>query len=74
MLITLNRHNLLGKGCKRMVNASNSGLNYLQRYDAMPVFHNDWVKKGMNGEKNRCGTGNWELGICDFRLGQNHKV
>jgi len=52
-----------------MVNASNSGLNYLQRYDAMPVFHNDWVKKGMNGEKI-----DEEFGICNFRLGQNHKV
>lgn len=52
-----------------MVNASNSGLNYLQRYVAMPVFHNDWVKKGMNGEKI-----DEEFGICNFRLGQNHKV
>lgn len=64
MLITLYRHNLLGKGCKRMVNASNSGLNYLQRYDAMPVFHNDWVKKGMNGEKKtgkELVIGNWVI-------------
>lgn len=40
-----------------MVNASNSGLNYVQRYVVMPVFHSDWVKKGMNGEKELMGLG-----------------
>ncbi len=51
-----------------MVNASNSGLNYLQRYVAMPVFHNDWVKKGMNGEKidEELGIRNLEFVIFDW--------
>ena len=47
-----------------MVNASNSGLNYLQRYVVMPVFHSDWVKKGMNGEKKtgkELVIGNWVI-------------
>ena len=44
-----------------MVNASNSSENYLQRYVATAVFHNVWVKKGMNGEKK---TG-MELGISN---------
>jgi len=34
-----------------MVNASNSGENYLQRYVTSAAFHSEWAKKGMNGEK-----------------------
>lgn len=46
-----------------MVNASNSGENYLQRYVTTAAFHSEWVKKGMNGEKKPQVEGNkgWTL-------------